>query len=180
MRGARAPLACALLLMAGCGYRSRYPEAREWGTRSLLPKNFVERLEGAERLQLVALDEEHAFPEHMKTHARSSIRAVVDVTSEADRERLIRTFYRAVRDADGWLLCFHPHHAIRGWYQGVPFEIVMCLGCRHMYVPDDEGGEQMVVFNPAELSEVSAQFFEPRGLSFDWTIPYFGGWVQKK
>jgi hypothetical protein len=173
-------LAGALLLMAGCGYRSRYSEGRDDEVRSRLPKTFIETLEGAERLQLVALDEEDAFPEHMKTYARASVRAVVDLTSEVDRQRLIRTLYRAILQAEGYMLCFHPHHAIRGWRKGVPFEIVMCLSCRHMYVPDGVGGEQMVVFRPTELNEVAERFFEPNGLSFDWTIPYFGGWVQNK
>jgi hypothetical protein len=181
MSAARAVFAFALLLpVAGCGYRSRYPEGRDHAVRSRLPKTFMETLEGAERLQLVALDEPAAFPAHMITSRRAGVRAAVDVTSQDDRARLIRTFYRAIRDADRSMLCFHPHHAIRGWHQGVPFEIVMCLSCRNLNVPDGAGGERMVSFEPGELSDVSTRFFEPQGLSFDWKIPYFGGWVQKK
>jgi hypothetical protein len=181
MKRAGRLLACALALaVAGCGSGSRYPEGRQWGVRSLLPKNLVDTLEGAERLQLIALDEEDAFPEHLATSRRSSVRAAVELTSAGDRERLIRALYRAVRDGGGYMLCFHPHHAIRGWHRGVEFEIVLCLSCRHGYVPDGEGGEQTVVFHPKELSDISDELFEPMGLSFDWKIPHFGGWVQKQ
>ena len=93
MRAARALVAFALLVpLAGCGYRSRYPEGRDAAVRSHLPKTFIEMLEGADRLELVALDEPKAFPVHMKTSGRSGVRAAFDVISQVDRERLIRAF----------------------------------------------------------------------------------------
>ena len=178
MTGVRGLLICALfLLVAGCS-RSRYPEGRDETVRQRLPKKFLLDLEQADRLQLVAIDELGATPDRLVRPY--SIRGAVDITSPAARERVIRTFYRAVRDGGGYFLCWNPHHAIRAWRQGVLTEIVMCMSCAHLYVPDGEGGERMVVFKPEELTDLFTPFLEPRGLRFDPTKGHFGGWVEKK
>jgi hypothetical protein len=181
MVGKRGALAVGgLLLLAGCGFRSRYAEGRDKVVRSALPKKFPgEILEQADRLQVVALDEPGAFPEHLALSSQYSVRAAVEVTSAVERERLIRTLYRAVHDATLIALCFHPHHAIRAWKGGASIEIVVCLSCLQVSVPDGEGNHPDVAIAPWELKEVFDAILEPRGLHFDPTQDYFGRWVQK-
>jgi len=169
-----------LLILAGCGFRSHYREGRDDVVRSALPKRFPgEILEQADRLQLVALDEPGAFPEHLATSSQYSVRAAVDVPSAAERERLVRTLYRAVHDATLMALCFHPHHAIRAWRKVVAIEIVVCFSCLQIAVPDGEGNNPVVAIKPWELLELFDQVFEARGLHFDRTHDHFGRWVEK-
>jgi hypothetical protein len=175
-----AGLAGAGLLFAGCTRRSAFPEGRDPVVRASLPETFpVDVLEKADRLDLLALDEEGAFPEHLRGWPRASIRAVVQVDAPALRERVIRSLYRGVRDAKMALLCFHPHHAIRARRAGVEIEIAICLHCANFMVRDAGGHDAAVAIHPTELMALFDEVFATRGIRFDVNPDIYGRWVPK-
>jgi hypothetical protein len=75
----------------------------------------------------------------------------VKLEKKADREKLLKAFYKGIDDSDGSVAaCFIPRHGLRAKVDGKTVEIVICFQCLSMKVyVDGKPGSALTTGSPA-------------------------------
>lgn len=102
-----------------------------------LPADTRKLLDKADTVELLSLD---PTPLGDKEKVKQSFHGYkvlgkVDLTKKADKEKLLKAFYKGIDDSDGSVAgCFIPRHGIRAKVDGKTIEIVVCFQCHSMQV----------------------------------------------
>ena len=112
---ARLALLFALIALGGCEPRSSVPDGDHQALRYLLPDDYVEIMEGADRVVMYALGPPVWPPPPLPCGKRSSS-PVIGSLEERDRDAIRDTAYQlysAILDAGGSTMCVNPEYALR-------------------------------------------------------------------
>lgn len=129
----------ALVALSGCSPRSSAPEGEQAAIRYLMPDDYVEIMEGADRMVLEALDPTATGAESSCGERLSE--PIIGNIEERDREeirRAARDVYSAILDASGGPMCFEPELSLRFERGDRSIELVICEECNLAWMLVDD------------------------------------------
>jgi hypothetical protein len=98
-----------------------------------LPADTRKLLDKAEVIELLSLDP--AEGKEKEGFHGYKVLGSVKLEKKADREKLLKAFYKGIDDSDGTVAaCFIPRHGLRAKVDGKLIEIVICFQCLSMRV----------------------------------------------